>query len=467
MKNTQLNRQLKHPGFILCVSLLFIYLIIRAVSLSFTHDESLSYTLISGKTLWIDSANNHWLNTLLSYVSSQVFGFSAWALRLPNLLSFLLYAFFVYKLVTAQTSSIFVHISGAVFLLLNHFLIDFFGLFRGYGLAVAFFTGSLYYFLEIINQYNRKQLLFAILFSVLTIYANYAFLHIIVALNLIFVVWSFRSPLARTDFRYVLLFFTIELLLLFPGLLHLLELIQSGQLYFGGEENVIQDTISSVVQYTFPVQQWTFLTEIFIGLILLSILTGFFFYRDKRISPVLMLILFALLIPTALFHFAGVKFPIERSAIYWTVILGVYFQRLSLVLGEIQSSKLAKGLQAGIVLLVCISVFQFIRLANLDHVTIWRYDSETKKMLTLLQREQKAGAICKLGISWVFEPTINYYREVNGYSWLHPVNRDGISTGTYNAYYILDEDFSRIPIPTRLIKTFPDSKTRLLLPLQP
>ncbi|MFC1896651.1 hypothetical protein ACFL0Q_08365, partial [Thermodesulfobacteriota bacterium] len=56
-----------------------------------------------------------------------------------------------------KTTYVFSAIAPLVFLMLNSFLIEFFGLSRGYGLAMAFFSGSLFFFLKsnVINLADR------------------------------------------------------------------------------------------------------------------------------------------------------------------------------------------------------------------------------------------------------------------------------------------------------------------------
>jgi hypothetical protein len=72
-------------------------LFVRAYSLSFTHDESLTYLhgVRPGLTKilafsYVD-ANNHPLNTLLTWLSSLAFGNAELALRLPNVVAFVLF----------------------------------------------------------------------------------------------------------------------------------------------------------------------------------------------------------------------------------------------------------------------------------------------------------------------------------------------------------------------------------------
>src|SRR5882672_8620191 len=77
---------------------LFAYVALRAYHLSFTHDESLSYTILKGNESLKNTANHHVLNTYLMECCSWAFGGSELSLRLPNVLSFFVYLFCSYKL---------------------------------------------------------------------------------------------------------------------------------------------------------------------------------------------------------------------------------------------------------------------------------------------------------------------------------------------------------------------------------
>ena len=78
----------------------------RAATLSFTHDESGTYLFFHENTIWElftnrkvwFSANNHILNSILAGFSHKYFGYSAFTIRFPNLLSFILYAYFLFKI---------------------------------------------------------------------------------------------------------------------------------------------------------------------------------------------------------------------------------------------------------------------------------------------------------------------------------------------------------------------------------
>ena len=71
----------------LCI---FIYLIIRSIYVPLIHDEAATFFHYIQSSSFIpfhslNDANNHFLNSLLTYISYTLFGDSEFALRLPNL----------------------------------------------------------------------------------------------------------------------------------------------------------------------------------------------------------------------------------------------------------------------------------------------------------------------------------------------------------------------------------------------
>ena len=103
-KHLQLNVRL---GIVMSV-FLWIYLILRAYYVPFLHDEisTFWFHINTGDfipfTYRLDSsaANNHVLNTLISWFFYKVFGCAPFVLRLANLMFVPVYCFFAYKIAT-------------------------------------------------------------------------------------------------------------------------------------------------------------------------------------------------------------------------------------------------------------------------------------------------------------------------------------------------------------------------------
>lgn len=120
-------------------AILFLYVLWRAVAISFTPDESISYFFVTGKYDHLFHSNNHLLNTQLMRLANAVFGPWEWSLRLPNVLSFLVFLHAT-SLILKRSKYRWSALIGVVVIVLNPFMLEFFSLARGYGLSIAFST---------------------------------------------------------------------------------------------------------------------------------------------------------------------------------------------------------------------------------------------------------------------------------------------------------------------------------------
>lgn len=130
------------------------------------------------KANWFTSANNHILNSALLRISVSVFGWHEWAIRLPNILAYALYLFASYKISTHISANKILGLLGIIVISASPFLLDFFSIARGYGIASAFalFATSIY-----ITSNSKYKIWFACGLLVLAILANFTYLNYFVA----------------------------------------------------------------------------------------------------------------------------------------------------------------------------------------------------------------------------------------------------------------------------------------------
>lgn len=126
-----------------------------------------------GEATW--TTNNHLLNSALMWLSYQLFGHSEFALRVPNLLAFLVYAWAGFKLMQQLKNRMF-RLVFTVGLFAPMYLIDFFAMARGYGLSFAFTLLALALWIETIQ--NQKKYLWAELSLFLAVLANLSLLYV-------------------------------------------------------------------------------------------------------------------------------------------------------------------------------------------------------------------------------------------------------------------------------------------------
>lgn len=451
------NNNLFRIVFFLISFFLALYVIVRAYHMSFTHDESLTYQTVKGLPDFEHTANNHLANTFLTKISAAIFGFSEFALRLPNVLVFIIYLYFVYKLFFKATSLTLLVLP---FLLLNPFVLDFFSLSRGYGLATAFFTGSVYYFIQHITLRNAKYLAYALAMSVLCVYANFSFLTAILSLHLACFFFYVRNR--QFDLKVTPLLYLLELGALFPSYVYIKELQESGQLYFGGDKNIIEDSFYSIIKCSFQIDLLGKTNLIILFSALLVYVLSLLIKKNEELRYVLVSTAISIAVPVLLNALTGMKFPIERSILYLPILMGFC------VLYAVEAAKEDgyKLVKYPLLLLVAslslLHIVNFCLTANITSTYTWAYDANTKDMLKVLQTKIEPEKTYKLGCTWLCEPAVNYYRETKNYTWLQPVVRYNLAEKS-DYYYVVADDGDYKPNGCQIeIQRFPEAKSRLL-----
>lgn len=461
---------------------LLCYTVMRAFNLSFTHDESFTYLysshnsfmeIISNRTTLI-SANNHILNTLFMKLFDNTIGSSEIALRLQSILAHIVYLVFTFLLLKNFKSQLLI-VMGFILLNTNPYLLEFFALARGYALAISFMFISIYFFLLYSRDEKNKQLIYCMVSAALAVLSNFALLNYFAAIILIHqVVIYFKYKDLKVSFsKSKIVLITIVAL----GLIcyePLRKLIRFSTIDFGGNTGIWEDTVASQVStflYDQPYAHSVF--QIIDGFIFISVLACSIIFliklirgtrseEDKNGLIIFSVLLFILFFNALQHYLLGSPYIVERFALF---ISPLYILSLIYLLNVFSESGralkicgnfLVTGLTAGI-------LFHFSRCANISYATNWRYDASTKEMIADLIKEKESSGKqkVKLGITWLFEPGINFYRETKKLDWLEKVNRKGVS-GEFDYYYITPSDRNSISGSKKIIKEYPETKNRLL-----
>src|SRR5215510_4107708 len=180
-----MQQRLLWTVLLLGCTVLFGYSMIRAIRLSFTHDEGLTYTILLDDPSWRGSANDHPLNTRTMRWVSHWLGDQEWALRLPNVIAHALYLISG-MLLLLKFKHWAVVLLGFALLNLNPFLLDFFSLARGYGLATALTLLSLWLLKEAWDRMGtssgRAFIFLSLGFGALATSANIAWINFYAAM---------------------------------------------------------------------------------------------------------------------------------------------------------------------------------------------------------------------------------------------------------------------------------------------
>ncbi len=174
-------KNLNSPGISLSIFLLiaasaWIYIWMRAALVPFQSDEAATFFMYVQPGNFLPpfsrvDANNHILNSFLTWISFKLFGSSPLSLRLPNVFAALIYFYFIFKISRLINWSF----ARWGFILLSagtHFLLEFFSYSRGYGLSLAFLTGALYYMILALNEIRLKPAILATFYIILATAAN-------------------------------------------------------------------------------------------------------------------------------------------------------------------------------------------------------------------------------------------------------------------------------------------------------
>ncbi len=452
------------PGTIIIVItgvMVFLYIAEKSSVASFTHDESFSYNhyvsqsfldILSNKGAY---TNNHILNTLGVKYSEMLFGSSEFALRLPNLLLFLVFLIYTVLLLKRLNPVI----SCCIFIVLatNSVLMDFFGLARGYGMSIGFMTMSLYHLITSFEHKRDKNLVLFNLAGLLAILSSFTMLTYYVAALLVYNIIRF----AETHFNRNVKFNFItanrtNLLCLIPIILILYEpirrAIKFNTLNFGGKQGFISDSVTSIVYNILPGMQLNALQLFCMKMIIILVLWGSFAlillntlkslknFLDQNRSWIIVNMIFLIIGAETILQFDLLKtdYLIGRFALF---LLPLFVLNLGYLLDFLSHGKGRCFFISILVVAAILSGLHFYRNRNFTDCSEWGYDSETKNAVLALIADQKKDPIqghkVKVGINWLFEPTMNFYKSTKKLSWLTPLDRIGLTGGDDYAYIFL------------------------------
>lgn len=431
------------------IGLLLIYLRIKRVPI--THDEAYTY-LHYVKQNWLGIIlykpphipNNHILNTLLAKASTNLFGLSVFSLRLPNFLFAILY-FWYATAIAKKFRFPGIQILAFLALALQVYFFDYFSLARGYGMGIALSLASIYHFYCYRELDNGHHIWRTLIFAAFAVYANFTFLYAYLALAAVLVLLYYTHPDQKKSFGTLWRPVPIVTIMLAAFITLPLRNI-SGDL-FGGTSNFWESTWQS---FSWSMRYGQFgpasevINFIFAGFLLIG---GFFFIKDKIgaareeghfYADILLWLVLTALIQIAQHFILGTEYLMGRTALVYGPLLIVsllfIFQRFNrFPRGE----KLQMALQSLLVIAFALN-FQAI---NFQRTFEWSYDAAHEEMLIDLKNNQvvQEAEDFKLGINWLFEPALNFYREADELEWLAPLSREGYQNETYGGYYLWEE----------------------------
>ena len=465
----------------------------RAATQSIVHDEALTWALyLSGPASAIFhfyDANNHFLAIILFRISTTLFGPSEFAIRLPAVLAGAWFFWTVFRLCALVLGDAWLFLLGCAALSLNPFLLDFLVAARGYGLAMAGLFWALYQMLSWFHDRSngatdhllRKRLWKAALGCSITVAANLTFLIPVFILAAAFCVLLLRAgapgskpvPVVPSKGRkkgrtpkqealpapprsyaplmnFVVPIFAsaIAFLLAAP-----IDLARSQDFTSGASTaiNSLRNLVDSSFAYSNSSGAWHKIEQISsdVALIVLPVLAlaaliAVWFTRHPWRSMVelatwlasLAVVGSAILLLAAHLVF-GIPYPEDRTGLYFVPLATL--AALGLVRMLTDRPRFPRWIGFAVAILLAFFAVEFASQWNVKSFLVWRYDADTKRIFEAMEAAPKPTVPVRMGVSWVLEPALNYYRDVRKATWMVPVERDGVG-GSRQFYAATPED---------------------------
>lgn len=186
-------------GFIFLIT--WTYLWIRAGTVPLCHDEACTFfSYVQIGEFWpfrsFPDANNHLLNSFLSYLSYTALGSGKIALRLPNLLAWPLYFFSVYFL-SGRIRHRYLRWILFLSLILAHNFLEFFGLCRGYGLSFGLLAMSLLSLAKSLENRKMVNCLLTVMMVALAVSANLTLMYTAIFVMLLLITVIVTGKITR------------------------------------------------------------------------------------------------------------------------------------------------------------------------------------------------------------------------------------------------------------------------------
>lgn len=427
------------------------YVVLRAWFVPFTCDEAWTFTnyfhapitdiLVSNPPL----ANNHILNTLLIRLTG-LFSTNEFALRLPNVLAFLLYAFASFKIATQLLSHKVLGILLFLALLTNHTLLEFFALSRGYGMSIGLMMMSLYHLFRFVQSREVKYAHYSLLMISAGIYASFVLLNITLFIIGFIVLYTILYLQEGRSIGHKVMYSTKHFLVYIAFLAYLilhpiLKMSNANELYYGGTHGFIADTIGTILadyygSFFTTVKDRASFNSIAVAIVVVCLVITLLYaipkrrelFRNAIFLPAMILIAMVVAINIQ-FYYMDVRLPLNRTGMYlFPLTILMIFATMQLLIKHTKVVPIIISTS-----LVSLAVYCFISEMNLTHVEEWEFDRYTPTVLNDIEHYRKQYGITDTSNIHVFFPVNN--------SIIFYINRDHKATikGGDNYQLIIDE----------------------------
>src|ERR1017187_5457126 len=279
--------------FIFLSLLLLGYTVSRAYLLSFTFDEAYSYMSYVKDTYWniftykFLTSNGHVLNSLLMKLSTEVFRPTDFTLRLQSILGHMIFLVCSWAILKDIRNPWF-RIGGFILLNTNPFVLDFYSLARGYGLAGGLMMASLYFMMKYIQSPKNTGLWLGLclISAGLSAMANFTWLNYMLSMTGIVLLWSIYTQFRLKKQFYLWKSLVAIIVAGIPFFVYLfrmtIRLKVAQELYYGGRKGFWADTIGSIIDSTYYYAHYPLMVAILLKLLIVLItISAFAFFVYK------------------------------------------------------------------------------------------------------------------------------------------------------------------------------------------
>ncbi len=473
-------KKFNYYSFVLIIVVVFSLLLYKAVIFPVVNDETATAIHYSKFSVWEIMMypdhwpNNHILNTLITKLFIILFGNEPVVIRLPNLLSFILYAIAIFRInkTILKENSIF-FIPSALLFIANPYLLDFFGLCRGYGMSSAVAVLSVSFMITGFMDSKQRHIWTSYILSILASYANFTLLVFWCAISLFVMFYYFSKSTKQLQQVIKPTIILAVITILYLGLIAtpIIKMHSTNEFQYWTSKGFYQETIYPLIKYS---RSGSYMilggsNHLIAVLVFLTIAANliYIFIELKRSNynitslnkPVFVTTM--VLLATAFINIAQCKLLDTpnlhgRTALFfYPLFITVFVSFLGLI--PVSKARTAQKIAAFCFAFICIyhmgDRFKFNRIRE-----YW-FDSNTYEVLDYLEKVYTDQTIT-LKTNWIFHNSFSYYYNTGKTPWLELLPYDKkieLNTGA-DYYYIFSDDYKILEPKFKVVLKLTDDK---------
>jgi hypothetical protein len=136
----------------------------------------------------------------------------------------------------------------------------------------------------------------------------------------------------------------------------------------------------------------------------------------------------------------GTPFLIGRTALFLVPLFGIWLALAADALAR--DGRFTTGVTVASAAVVAAACINLASTANLSYALDWRYDAMTEEAVTAVVQPRGDRRPIDLGVSYLFQPTTNFYRETR-FKWLDECLSDCLATRS-DYYYVIGPDVGAV-----------------------